>query len=244
MRGFYSDKQRKAMFASMSNRFSMYPSDNVLSTPPKYVYDDVYVESDFSKAPVKSEPYFYPDPQLGEDDKRNLEVLRKGGVVYVSPPDSAEEFKRYEDEMRKKLDKKKFAVDEKKLKQANLNGELLDDEVFKQAMDRLGYAVDDVDGDRQGDIRRNVVDEMNKIKKEREFGQVQTYFGDSYKPGRRVKKSDFARKSPLDVRTLNKERVELMAEINNATDLSRERRSEIVKRLDHINDMLDEAGVR
>jgi hypothetical protein len=37
---FRSDSQRKAMFANM-NKFS-YPSDNVLSTPPSYVYSGDY----------------------------------------------------------------------------------------------------------------------------------------------------------------------------------------------------------
>jgi hypothetical protein len=189
VRGFNSDKQRRAMFASMSNRFSVFPSDNVLSTPPKYVYDDDYVETDFSKVPVKGRPNFYPDLEVGEDDRKNLETLRRGGVVYVSPPDSQEVFRKYEDEMRRKLDKRKFAIDEKKLKQATLGGELLDDEVYVMALNRLGYASDDVDGDRQGNIRNDVRNEMYKIKKDRgSFAPVQVRFGDSYKPGRRVRK--------------------------------------------------------
>ena len=61
----------------------------------------------FAKDPKKGG--FFPDPQLGEDDAKNLDTIRKGGMVYVSAPDSEEEFKKYDDEMRKRLDKKKFA---------------------------------------------------------------------------------------------------------------------------------------
>jgi hypothetical protein len=260
---FINDKQRRAVFAQMNssssmiglhgiasvNRFS-YPPANVLSAPPKYVYDSGFVNQ-FSEDPKlgdgsakntrKSELHFYPDPGIYDDEKHHLEVLRKGGIVYMTPPDSPEEFKKYEDEMRRKLDKKKFATDEKKLKQANLSGELLDEDVYNQALGRLGYATDDVDGDRQGDIKRDVRNEMYKIKKEQDsFGKVQVHFGDSYKPGRRVRK--FAKKSFEEMRELNKERIALMSEINNSTDLSRDRRNEIVKRLDYINDILEGAN--
>jgi len=283
---FKSDKQRKAIFAQMNssssmmglrsaatvNRFS-YPSPSVLSVPPKYVYDGGYVNQ-FSNDPElgdgsvknakRSERHFYPDPGIYDDEKHHIEVLRRGGISYVTAPDSPEEFKKYEDEMRRKLDKKKFAADEKKLKQANLSGELLDSEVFDMALERLRIAPEEVAWDCQGDIRRDVRNEMYKIKKEagvpkqavlsstvdggveirlpskgEDSSGAQVCFGNSYKPGRMVKKTDFARKSPEDLRMLNKERMALMGEINNTNDLARERRSEIVKRLDQINDVLE-----
>jgi hypothetical protein len=164
---FRSDSQRRAVFANM-NRFS-YPSSNVLSTPPKYVYDGGYVnqfsnDSDLGDGSVKkvkrSEPHFIPDPGIYDDENHQIEVLRKGGIVYVTPPDSPEEFKRVQLEMMRKLDKKKFTTDDKKLKQANLSGEFLNEEIVA----------------------------AKKLKEGQEpFKQVQTCFGDEYRSGR-VKK--------------------------------------------------------
>ena len=200
------------MFARMG-RFS-YPSDNMLSTPPKYVYTGGY-DNQFSKKlgedkVVRSTEGFTPDPGLYDDEKHHIEVLRRGGIVYVTPPDSPEEFRKYEDEMRRKLDKKKFADDPKKTKQAVFG--------VPVGSDNIEVSV--------------------REPKEKEIAAkgTQLYFGDEFKEGRKAKKS-FAR-SPAELRELNDERVALLYELNNSL-ITRDRRSEVVKRLDQIYNILE-----
>lgn len=68
--------------------------------------------------------------------------------------------------------------------QVKLDGKPMTRSEYEIALDRLRLATDDVDGDRQGDIRQRVYDEVKKIRAEKEpFKDVQTYFGDSYKGG-------------------------------------------------------------
>jgi len=259
---FTNDSQRRAVFANL-NRFSAFPSDNVLSTPPSYVYDGGYdntLDKNFSSLPPyeaeeRAELYkklaatfrraenktkdmglkakldiegkifdkkaadlvgggSYQDPWIGDDEKRNEEVRRNGGMVYVTAPDTPEDFRKYEDEQRRKLDKR-FAEDPKKK--------------GKQAV--FGVAVGD---DELTLSTREISDEKEITPK-----GTQVYFGDDYKAGRKGKKSEFARMTFDDMRVMNKERLALLSEINNSNMITKERRSEIVKRLDQIYDILE-----
>lgn len=70
---FVSDRQRKAFFAGLnsgtsSSRFSSFPSDNVLSTPPKYVYDKRPIDQFSERSDI-------------EGIIRNLKKLEKRGSV-------------------------------------------------------------------------------------------------------------------------------------------------------------------
>jgi hypothetical protein len=134
-------------------------------------------------------------------------------MVYVTAPDTPEEFRKYEDEQRRKLDKK-FAEDPKKKS--------------KQAVFGIPVGSDSVE-----------ISVREPDEKEISADGKQLYFGDEYKAGRKGKKGEFARIPFVEMRELNKERSALLLEINDS-NVTRERRSEIVKRLDQIYDKLED----
>jgi hypothetical protein len=41
-----------------------------------------------------------------KESEKDMEIIKKGGFIYVSQPDTEKSFKEFEKEMRKKLDKK------------------------------------------------------------------------------------------------------------------------------------------
>jgi len=95
--------------------------------------------------------------QETDEDKKYIEILKKGGVVYITPPDSPEEFRKYEAEMRKKLERKKFAKD-----------------VKKQTILSPVYGKDELEA--RLPVDNEVIDPKSK----------QTHFGEEFKEGRRI----------------------------------------------------------
>ena len=95
--------------------------------------------------------------QETDEDKKYIEILKKGGVVYITPPDSPEEFRKYEAEMRQKLERKKFAKD-----------------VKKQTILSPVYGKDELEA--RLPVDNEVIDPKSK----------QTHFGEEFKEGRRI----------------------------------------------------------
>jgi len=237
LRGFRSDDQRRAMFASMSNRFSVYPPENVLSTPPQYVYTGGYDNSmdkhfsgvsqseaeeraelykklavNYRKAEAKTKDMglkakldiegkilekkaadleqggFYPDQEAGADEKKDIEVLKRGGMVYVSPPDSEEEFRKYDEGQRRKFDKKQFAeAPKKESKQTDLCGGAVQEEVVEKEKPKVETSKQSVFGVPFGS--EELVADVQEPLKEKEITAKakQINFGEEYKRGRRFK---------------------------------------------------------